>query len=403
MTSGSNIDEYAMQVALQVCSSTLSSIASLSIIVMILISPKKLTSSYGRIIFGMSFGDVMQSLAMLTGPFSVFSVNACDWNGFAFVCGSIMVPLYTFALSTRYFCRLNLKMSDERFGRKIERWIQVVIIMFVLGISITGFVMKLYNPMGSEAVCYFIEYPIGCLTDPEIYGECERGMQSHKFIAIVALVFTCSLLGVFINMTMLCFNSCWIERVFSNRTHVTTRVSTTASSGHGCFRDYLCCVFCWNYDQLRQESDSDYVLRLNRMETIIQSCLYVGAFYICYLPPVVQSILIIAAGVRLPRIILGTISFLYPLGGFFNVMIYTRPKVVRLRHAFPGCSRLKAFLLVLKNGGEMPDLDNDPNAMNLCPSRRNTSPEDGSETSQISVSERTRTRNHVSMLVSSFE
>ena len=381
MSSDSSGDQDSARTILQVSASSLSFIASLCIIVMILISPKKLTSPYGRIIFGMSFGDVVQSLAMLTGPFSVSSINACNWNGFAFTCGTIAVPLYMFTLSLRYFCKLNLKMSDEKFARKIERWIHLVVIVFVLSTCIAGLVMKLYNPMPSEAVCFFEEYPTGCLKDPETYGECERGMQSFNFVIAVSFVLCLCLVGVTINMTMLCINSCWIERTYSNRTQLSTSVH---SSDRSSARDYLRCLSCWNYNQLPQEADSDYVLRLYRMETIIQSTLYVGAFYVSYLPPVLQSIFSMV-GVRLPSIILLIISFFYPLGGFLNVMVYVRPKVVRIRHGIPGCSRLRAFLVVLKNGGEMPDLESDPNAMKICIARRsNTNIEDTNEISNLS-------------------
>ena len=361
-----SVEHESVRTILQVSAASLSFIASLTIITMILISPKKFTSSYRRIIFGMSFGDVVQSLAMLTGPFSVSNVHTCDWNGFAFACGTIMVPLYMFALSLRYFCKLKLKMQDEQFGRRIERWIHLVAIVLALSVCIMGSVRELYNPMPNKAFCFFEEYPQSCTKDPETYGECERGTDSYNYVLIVSFLLLFCLFGVTINMTMLCINSCWIQRTYSTRLNVTER---------NCAHDFLCCLPFY-YNQFQDEGDADYVLRLYKMETIIQSSLYVGAFYLSYLPPVIQSILSMA-GVKLPSIIVTIISFFYPLGGFFNVMIYARPKVVRIRHGIPDCSRLKAFFLVLKNGGEFPDFANDPNAAKLCSQNCEKDAEDG--------------------------
>ena len=56
----------------------------------------------------------------------------------------------------------------------------------------------------------------------------------------------------------------------------------------------------------------------------------------------------------------------YPLMGFFNILIYTRPKVKTFRNTFTELSWLRSFILVVKAGGEVPDFHNDPSAMNVC-------------------------------------
>ena len=56
-------------------------------------------------------------------------------------------------------------------------------------------------------------------------------------------------------------------------------------------------------------------------------------------------------------------TIVYPAMGVFNIFIYTRPKVKILLWAHPNLSRLTAFLLVVKNGG---DLHADERDMKLC-------------------------------------
>lgn len=50
-----------------------------------------------------------------------------------------------------------------------------------------------------------------------------------------------------------------------------------------------------------------------------------------------------------------TTSIIYPIGGMFNILVYTRPKVLSLRrrrHA--GYSWFKAFVMVVRAGGVVP-------------------------------------------------
>jgi len=47
--------------------------------------------------------------------------------------------------------------------------------------------------------------------------------------------------------------------------------------------------------------------------------------------------------------------FFYPLGGFLNIIVYTRPMVAELRRRYPECSRMRGFWLVLTVGGRIPD------------------------------------------------
>eukprot|EP00553_Chaetoceros_curvisetus_P005973 CAMPEP_0204619498 /NCGR_PEP_ID=MMETSP0717-20131115/5857_1 /ASSEMBLY_ACC=CAM_ASM_000666 /TAXON_ID=230516 /ORGANISM="Chaetoceros curvisetus" /LENGTH=240 /DNA_ID=CAMNT_0051633513 /DNA_START=90 /DNA_END=810 /DNA_ORIENTATION=+ len=54
------------------------------------------------------------------------------------------------------------------------------------------------------------------------------------------------------------------------------------------------------------------------------------------------------------KTLMRTSAMLYPLSGFFNVIIYTRWNVSSWRRKHPECSRLQAFWLILKAGGDVP-------------------------------------------------
>jgi hypothetical protein len=358
---------------IQICTASVSLVASAVIIVMILVSPNKLTSPYRRLIFGMSMADVLQSLALVTGPFAIpvgtinapfgtGNVHTCELNGFFMVFGSTTVPLYMFALSLFYRLKLDLKMTNGEFTKKIEKWIHILIIMSMLTICFFGVGFSSFNQSPSGAFCFLEEYPFRCKGTEGV--ECIRGLKgTSQLLCITLIILVLCLLGITINMSMLCIKSCHIEKMYRSRAgDPEDRLGSKRSC---CLQDFLCCVHCRNYDQFMHEGDADYVLRLYKAETIIQSSLYVGAFFLSYMCPLMQTFGSFF-GYKFPPFFGYVMSFLYPLGGLFNIFVYTRPKVVRFRHAYPEISRLRSLLLVIKAGGEVPELAVNPYDLSFC-------------------------------------
>ncbi len=359
---------------IQVSAASISLTASLILIIMIYFTPKRLSTPYRRLIFGMSVFDIIQSIGLLTGPFAVPSNDnplkfpwargttaTCELNGFISLLGTVAVPIYTFALSVRYYCKLNLKMEDAFFTKKIEVWFHVSVVMTLI-IGFVGLAMNTFNPLPSGSFCYVEEYPFLCRDHPEWVGECQRGMGSDVISYLVTGITCLCFVGIIVNVSMLIVKSCRIEKLYRSRAGDPHHYAE-----YSCVRDYMCCIPCRNYSQLEHEPDADYVLRLYKKETVIQSLLYVGAFFACYAFPMMQTIGSFF-NYQFPPAFLYLISIFYPLGGFFNVLTYTRPKVVRLRHAFPDFTRFKAFLIVMKAGGEIPDLNDNPHALEVCKS-----------------------------------
>jgi len=74
-------------------------------------------------------------------------------------------------------------------------------------------------------------------------------------------------------------------------------------------------------------------------QSLVQSSLYIASFFIC---------------LQLTSSWTWCISIFWPLGGFFNILIYTRPKVSRYKDSNPEYSRLYVFLIIVLSGGEVP-------------------------------------------------
>ena len=91
---------------------------------------------------------------------------------------------------------------------------------------------------------------------------------------------------------------------------------------------------------------------------LVQSFLYIISFLLAYFTPLIGVFHRIIYKSRVPDWIFVVISIFSPLGGFFNVLIYTRPKIQSMRKLFPcyeNSSWIKLFFLVICNGGEVPD------------------------------------------------
>ncbi len=100
-------------------------------------------------------------------------------------------------------------------------------------------------------------------------------------------------------------------------------------------------------------ADADMLFRLYKKELISQVCCYSMVFCLSYLPYIVVAI-ILQTPYRVSNNGLRALFILYPLAGFFNIIVYTRWNVRSWKRRHPQCSWLRSFWLVLKAGGDLP-------------------------------------------------
>ncbi len=356
--------------SIQIASASVSFVASVVIIIMI--KRARLVTPYRRLIFGLSTGEAIHSLGMITGPFAppkgLFlapwgqgNTMTCDANGFLNAFGATVVILYLLFLSVYLHYKLKKRMSDPDFSVKIERKMHIALLIYSSGTSIAALATKSMNPIPTGAICLSARYPPACAIIPDVVGECTRGLVSMYFTYIFAFINTCTcLVMVTIIMILLMSNAYYIEKI--HRLDPNGLVQER-SGWINCFA----CIFCWLSDdnQMEGESHADYVLRLYRRETIVQGLLYIGSFALSHVMTFVVTILNLM-GITIPGAVRTLISLLYPLMGFFNILIYCRPKVKMFRLTHPHFSWVRSFLLVVKAGGEVPVVEEDPHALRVC-------------------------------------
>ncbi len=303
-------------------------------------------------------------------------------------------------------------MSDAIFWRKVERTAHIFIVPYTLIVTTISLVLKTFNPLpgfnrySAGSACYFAKYPMGCNESPELVGECKRGGYALLMAQFSTHgMFVICFIGVVVLMGLLIRHAYWTEKTFrlnhnGRHEHVErtmeeggrrgTETGTETETGTGteievgggdenqnqqrsCFccgkgksRIFRCCFNLEDFYQRQGEGDADYVLRLYRRETIIQAILYVSAFFTLYIAFAVlfsRNVL----GWNMPHVVYTIfLNGLYPIMGLFNIIIYTRPKIQKFRMSNPNFSWIKSFFLVLKAGGEVPDIQSNEFATSFC-------------------------------------
>jgi len=223
-------------------------------------------------------------------------------------------------------------MTDEAFTRKVEKKLHVGIIAWNLISCTFLLVTKNFNPHRGGVVCHISAYPPACRLYPEKFGECTRGQNAFIFnLLLVCGLIPLIIIGIVAIMSMLCCHAILLDRNFGVRLEN-------------------------NADVSRQQQEADSLSRIYKREMVLQAISYSGVFLAVYSLYLAQTFIYIAGKSHLATPAFSiTVIILFPLGGFFNILIYTRPNVVTLHRRYSEYSWSRALWLVLKAGGEVSD------------------------------------------------
>ena len=158
----------------------ISAFASALIILVIMKSQSKLNSIYHRILFGMSFADILSSLAaaLTTLPMPkadaykdvtpvdphhfcyeywpvtrIGNEHTCEAQALVFYFGFTVMLLYNGSLSVYYTCAIALRMPETKIRKYTEPVLHLISISFGLAASILPLFHERYNPSGWDPYC----------------------------------------------------------------------------------------------------------------------------------------------------------------------------------------------------------------------------------------------------------
>jgi hypothetical protein len=306
---------------------------------------KKKTSPYRRIIFLISFSDILLSLAYITGPFMAQKTNpqalwgvsdsnaACVLNGFFYSIGANTSQLYYATLCYFYYCKISKKMTDEQFTRRYEKKMHITIAVICLTRACLSFAANTLNTYRTGTFCGNANTPAGCNQQPEIYGECDPKVKGYTsyFSYFSLLVSAYSIVVMLYSMIRLVYSVLKKDRMFGELPS----------------------------NPCQEQSHKHTVRKKLLRETMSQAIMYTGSWLICQSVTIVVAILIFT-GVseeKFPSALQIFIFAIVPLTGAVNVFIYTRPAVRHVRRVDPSISRVAAFWMVLQAGGEAPNME----------------------------------------------
>jgi hypothetical protein len=281
---------------------------SASLTIMCLVYKSGFSSSYKRILFGLSVADVNTSITFAVQPFlSPANTSQRFWaSGNDATCTllgaisqlNLATGMYNGILSYYFLFIIRFGVRDSVFARRYEPWMHAMAIVLPIGTAVAGAVMNMYHENEMWLGCWIADYPKGCSVEN---GECRHVLYGWLFMGALSLFITISI--VVINIVIY-----W---------HVKRQM-----------------------DLGSRRSFSGQQQAKRTRDVAVQAFLYVGAyigtFVWAWALKFVESMGYYDARNEAKLFPLMVLSgLLVPSTGFFNLCIYVRPRYLKTRSHFP--------------------------------------------------------------------
>ncbi|GFH61634.1 hypothetical protein CTEN210_18110 [Chaetoceros tenuissimus] len=353
---------------------SISCIASSVLMAMILTERTRsgLASPYSRIIFALSIADILFSFTTLISPFAsakenpdalfaIGSFKSCEAIGFVHIVAITCLVYYTVFLTYYFLKRIKYKMTPRDFAQKEEKFFHVVFIVIACSLAIFSLVSESINPLINGSICSIGgSYPEGCGLSVES-PLCERGSPNKtKLLTLIGgIILGSAFLALVVILYLFTRHVYQQERELEIPARGIGRQTTRRHHSNEDHQEDI----PGPDDESEQKEKNNFVLT---KQAFYQSLLYVSSFLLVYLPMMIAMMQNVSgqnASDSEWRFWLDTII---PLGGVFNILIYTRPKVLKLQEQFPMLMKWELFLIVLMKGGETPSMADVRAAMDLA-------------------------------------
>jgi len=373
---------------------SISFLGSSTICVSIMTSNNKFNTPYRRLVFGLSIADVIQSFSMILGAFAIpqgshgslwakGNTLSCNIQGLSLHIGFAGVPMYTLSLCLYYLCIIKMNMNDADFSKRVEPYLHLIGILWTFAGGAACWMSGSFNVLEAGNMCWYTPLPADCVSNDEI--ECIRGQAAFTYGWIFGGSNFVTLCGIIYCLNGVCravvaqekrndkyrFRGSLVpggpeERQGGFTRRVSVAVSSLRKSSNGGSMGTRMSQAISSLLSSGHENDqatdalATYTMRslrksmARRRETMTQASLYIAAFIWTCCWAYLYGFLV-TIGVGAPYIISILLAIFYPLGGFLNLIVYTRLKVNAVQKKRPDFSKLKAFCRVIMAGGDIPD------------------------------------------------
>ncbi len=311
---------------------------------------------------------------------------SCDIQGFLTIFGCNGTVLYSLSLTIYFLLVIRYELPDATIKKRVEPYLHAVPILFALTTSIYILATNNFNPAGT--VCWVAAEPAGCEHDNEVDCVSKGNVDTLKWVSVgVPLLsvfgFNCIMLALILwtayhkTMKSQSYGKSWITTTesLSSITHVDNHgrnvavekqnKKSQAKCSCNLLLNLLRFVLCRKNEAESKEVESSVIsplaarfsrkskasiLRLQEVSN--RAMAYIIGYLLTFLFSALYRIIIQTTGAESPFAIIFLSRLLFPLQGFFNVMVFTYPHVSTYRKKHPGYSYLHALWEVVKSGGD---------------------------------------------------
>ena len=319
----------------------------------------KLRSTYHRIILAMSFLDLCSSIWLFVGSWAVPSSRSvpgangnnatCSTQGFFFQLG-IAVPLYNVSLSMYSLLVVRFRWTESRVKASARKFLLGVPILFGLGTAIAGVILDLFHLTPLNNTCWINNDKIKWMTPAERFESITKANNFKMGFGLAPIVFALTAVILFMGIII---RRVWVlehtsgQWDFRNSTEMrrdrssiffpSLRNKGSVEMNQG----ERSSIF---FTTTNGESASPPRRRRRASQkrktyqVFYQATFFVLAFSIVWVPFLFYNWYLISADKReIKNNFAGTllVSFLLPLQGFLNALVFYRPHYIRFREAHP--------------------------------------------------------------------
>ena len=293
----------------------MSILGSLFVMYEVLKNPKKRKMAYHLQMLALSIADFLFSVSFFVGTWPAPDSGWCTANGFLMLLGGTPEAMFNAGVCVYYLFSVYFEWDEEKILH-YQRVLIIFPIIWGLIISILPLAQGMINPHPVLEFCWVWEAPAGC-TGSECTPD-EHYYHLYRFVLVNIPLWISFCVGVI----SMCF-------VYAKVSKDEREVGGQAPTG-----------WLW-FVQREEGQDTSRTMRSRRMAR--QAFWYLLNFFMTYVGTTAFTIIMAFGGT--PSFGLNCFNYIFaPWQGFWNAIIYTRPRYLRNREKNPDMSIWQAIM-----------------------------------------------------------
>lgn len=336
-------------------SALVSLISSSAVIYFVLRSGSKLSTTYHRIMFFLSFWDIVgsASISLTTIPMpkdtiypfegkKLGSFATCEAQAFLYFVGTVFAICGNVALNIFYLCSIRYKMKEERIKKFVEPVMLFFAVLLTVPVPVVLLLGNFLNPSPFESYCSFGGYPKECTNRDDV--QCIRGDPNSSSIQFIRTYLYCGIFLAFgtiiVSMVLIILT---VYRAETGATSVSKPKSNSMISKE-------------NPDLLEEEEEDDDVdqgegFQLVHTRIILrQAIMYIAAFFLIWVFTLISFFMPEVWAVQIFKCIF------QPLQGLFNALIFVYHKVYNIRRSNKDLTFQEALFVLRTAPSQVPEV-----------------------------------------------